>query len=105
MNKLSLSLMAVLLPISLAACAADNDGPPPGGPHGHDPKMEAAMQACAAEQGASAPTPGQRPDGNKLDMQKFDACMTAKGFAKPQGGPHGGDGAPPQGGQPPAGNG
>lgn len=46
--------------------------------------FDAAMRDCAAEQGLSAPEPGQRPDDNKRpNRQKMDECLAAKGFKSP----------------------
>ncbi|MFT4255517.1 MAG: hypothetical protein QM599_00910 [Pseudoxanthomonas sp.] len=97
----TLLLAAVLLPAFAAAAQdastsasastsnnptpADGKGPPKGPPPGgRNPEVDAALSACAQSLGASG---GQRPD-----MAKMDACMSAKGFKKPQGGP------PPGGG-------
>ncbi|MFT3763386.1 MAG: hypothetical protein QM761_12440 [Pseudoxanthomonas sp.] len=73
---------------------ADGKGPPKGPqPGGRNPEVDAALSACAQSLGAS--------DGQRPDRAKMDACMSAKGFKKPQGGPppggrrDGDDGAPP----------
>jgi hypothetical protein len=93
---LLLSLAGALSCVAPALARSGGDGAPSKPPSGPNPKLEAAMRACAAEQGATPPVPGRPPaDGPQLDMAKFEACMTAKGFPKPKG-------PPPQGGQPPA---
>ncbi|WDS35485.1 hypothetical protein [Pseudoxanthomonas sp.] len=96
-------MFALILASTLAGTAcAQQAGGPPSGKGAPNPQVEAAMKACAAEQGASAPTAGSQPSGTRPDMQAFDACMSAKGFPKPKGAPpQGGDG----GGNPPPGNG
>lgn len=98
--KKPLFSLALSLPICSVAMA--QSGPPPheqngqAGSSGQPPaarnsKIDEALAACAQSLGASA---GQRPDPAKMD-----ACMTAKGFTKPQGGPpgkqDGGKDAPP----------
>jgi len=48
-----------------------------------------ALTACAAEQGLPPPpAPGEQPPKQKKrpDRAKFDQCMSAKGFAPPEGG-------------------
>jgi len=103
---LLLSLAGALSCMAPALARNGDGGAPAKPPSGPNPKMEAAMRACAAEQGVAAPAAGPPPaagrpsaqgrppaDAKRLDMAKFDACMSAKGLPKPKG-------PPPQGGQP-----
>lgn len=47
----------------------------------------AAFEACLQENGLALPQPGQRP--SEEDRSKIESCMTAKGFSRPPGPPHG----------------
>lgn len=110
-GALSFAILAATAATSAAQAAPpDADGGESSHPlppaHGRNPEFDAAMQACAAEQGvAPLPAPGHRPapgergeadegKGKRPDMKKLEACMAAKGFARPRGGP-GGDRPPP----------
>lgn len=48
------------------------------------PDVQAALKDCAAEQGATLPQPGQPPSGKIPDKGKMDACMSKKGFTRPE---------------------
>lgn len=64
----------------LAACSQHDRRPPPPPHEGNaeqHTQIEAALKACHEEL------------KGKKDEAKFDACMSAKGFEKPQGKPQG----------------
>jgi|GEM_PF-896203 len=74
---------------ALDACLREKGVQPPhGGPHPHDPAIDAAFQACKATLGlgdeAGPPPPAQR--------QQMDACLKDKGVNPP---PHPAEAPPP----------
>lgn len=66
-----------------------------------DEAQRAAFEACLSENGLSRPERGTRPSDE--DMAKMQSCMTAKGYERPAGPPHGArpHGPPPDGARPP----
>ncbi len=96
-KQMKVTVVGVLLSGFFAVNAQAQRGP--RGPQ--DEAQRAAFEACLTENGLSRPERGTRP--SEADMTKLQSCMTAKGYERPAGPPHGArpHGPPPDGVRPP----
>lgn len=97
LRQMKVTAMGVLLSSVFTVNAEAQRGP--RGPQ--DEAQRAAFEACLTENGLSRPERGTRP--SEADMTKLQSCMTAKGYERPAGPPHGmrPHGPPPDGMRPP----
>ncbi|GAB4060144.1 hypothetical protein [Uliginosibacterium sediminicola] len=72
-TKLLLSLCGLLCSVSWAASSSSASNPGPGGQPPLSAELKAAFDAC-------------KPQGKPGDAA-FEACMSSKGFKKPEGAP------------------
>ncbi|MFT3763040.1 MAG: hypothetical protein QM761_10650 [Pseudoxanthomonas sp.] len=88
--KSAFVVVAIVCSGAVHAAATDDPRKSAGAPvpdSGQDEGFQKAIKACAVEQGlASMPRPGDEPKpGEKQpDMEKFGACLTAKGYPPPE---------------------
>ncbi|MBL7688365.1 MAG: hypothetical protein JNJ49_10040 [Bdellovibrionaceae bacterium] len=96
-RQMKMTAMGVLLSSVFVITAEAQRGP--RGPQ--DEAQRAAFEACLTENGLIRPERGMRPSVE--DMTKLQACMTANGYERPAGPPHGmrPHGPPPDGVRPP----
>ncbi|TCJ11648.1 hypothetical protein EZJ19_14625 [Parasulfuritortus cantonensis] len=89
MSLISVPMIACLMAWAPVVSGDDTPDRPPHGPPGN-PEMKAAIDACAASVARDAQ--------GRPERKAMDACMQAKGFAPPRGGPgeHGHPPPPPR---------